>query len=210
MRHLYTEWEENPGEAIEMSKHRLSFPISGDLGETTPIFDSETSDSSPTHSISMIADSCTNSSVSLELEKENVSEPLQTSPSAESVAAVQSANTLEDNCSAVEQSQEAELPENGYHGDDKTTGIITMTTSSTSSEVPTSVPESTNADDVTVDDVTVDDETVDDVTVDDVTVDDDDDSDKMLSATVLLQKQARVRESLKMQGVVSCCMTTAN
>ncbi len=170
---MYTEWEENPGEAIEMSKHRLSFPISG---VTTPTFGSSESDSSPTYSVSVNADSRTNSLTS-ESEKEATS--LQTPSITKNTA-----NTPEENLPAMSQSKEAELQDSHCHGDDEPTRALAMETSDVSkcADVHTTVPQADTESAVS---------------------DNPHNADKKLTPSELLRKQARVRESLKMQGVVS-------
>ena len=78
VRHLYTEWEENPGEAIEMSKHRLSFSITN-LG--SHCFSSSSlneANSSPTHSVkSDTPDSNANSSAFAESSQDMVAAPTE-------------------------------------------------------------------------------------------------------------------------------------
>ena len=76
VRHLYTEWEENPGEAIEMSKHRLSFSITNLGSHRFSSSSLSEANSSPTHSVkSDTSDSHANSSAFAEPGQDVVAVP---------------------------------------------------------------------------------------------------------------------------------------
>ena len=76
VRHLYTEWEENPGEAIEMSKHRLSFSITNLGSHRFSSSSLSEANSSPTHSVkSDTSDSHANSSAFAEPGQDVIAAP---------------------------------------------------------------------------------------------------------------------------------------
>ncbi len=196
VRHLYTEWEENPGEAIEMSKHRLSFPISAHH-QFTPSIDSEVDSCSPSHSITSsnnIASSRNNSSVSLQTEKETVSllppssaeqnnNPKERTVLKEPPQVInQQASDGTDGQSASGTNEPVAMKPDAVADSNRTNKPIcalTIQTEIKKTEEPIEQQEGLD------------------------TVEDDGQSDKKIAPSELLLKQARVRESLKMQGVVS-------
>ncbi len=200
VRHLYTEWEENPGEAIEMSKHRLSFPISAHH-RFTPSIDSEVDSSSPGNSISSnnIASSCNSSSTASLLTKKETSSLLPPSPVEQNN---NSKKPKEDSPVLKELTQKI-----GQQANDETDGQSASGNNEPVAMKPDAVADGNKTNKpicaLTLNiETTKTEETIEEEEGLD-TIEDDGQSDKKITPEELLLKQARVRESLKMQGVVS-------
>lgn len=233
MRHLYTKWEENPEEAIEMSKHRLSFSCaslghfrfsSSSICDTGSPIDTVNTDNDNRTGMDASDTKAGSDSAFIEVQEEEEDPSVHETNNCEGDSEEREESTIEVFQTDSSDTKLEELSTDKATSDSKSNGITTATATRVEigdecSDIQQSLSKSDKAKLVDSNtneaaEVTSSSELPEDA-CDDVKTsqnesiqekeDDgeiDEEPERKVSAAELLLKQARVRESLQMQGVV--------